>query len=103
MAAHIVNCAKLRKELPGIDTDTPEGDRAYKMVMLIAGREMADRVRDTISAEAMEMWNDHMRMVMNEFRLDATSDEANRILKQFMEQFFFGEEQAIPNYVPPKQ
>lgn len=102
MAVRTVVCAKLKQELPAIDPDSPEGGRALKMIMLIAGKAMADRVREQISDQALRMWNDHMLMVMNEFRLDATSDESNRILKQFMEQFFFGDEQAIPNYVPPK-
>lgn len=102
MAARIVRCAKLGQELPGIDPQTPDGERALRMVRMIAGAEFAERVLNSISAQAMKMWNDHMLMVLNEFRLDATSEESNRILKQFMEQFFFGDEKQIPNYVPPK-
>lgn len=101
MASKLVQCAKLGQELPGIDPDTPDGARALKMVLLIAGPEMMARVRDGISAQAYEQWKGHMLMVMNEFRLDPQSDEANRVLAQQMEAFFFGQKAEIPNYVPP--
>lgn len=103
MAAKMVKCAKLGRELPAIDPSTPEGDQALKMVLVIAGPEMMKRVQENISAQAYEMWKDHALMVMNEFRLDPTSEQANQILAQYMEQFFFGEQSAIPNYVPPDQ
>ncbi len=102
MAAANVMCAKLKQELPAIDADSSAGARELKMVRLIAGPEMAERVRSSISAKAMEMWKAHMLMCMNEFRLDPTSDEANRMLAMQMEQFFFGGDATIPNYVPPK-
>jgi Fe-S cluster biosynthesis and repair protein YggX len=47
------------------------------------------------------MWTDYMRMVMNEYRLDPTSDEANAILREHMEEFFFGQQRDIPGYVAP--
>ncbi len=46
------------------------------------------------------MWTDHMRMIINEFRLDPTSDESNQVLGQFMEDFFFGPQREVPGYVP---
>ncbi len=103
MAAKTVKCAKLGRELPGIDPDTPVGDQALKMVMLIGGRALRDRIAENISAEAMSKWNDHMLMVINEYRLDPTSDDSNPILAQHMEAFFFGEQPDIPNYVPPTE
>ena len=44
-------------------------------------------------------------MVLNEYRLDPTSDQANAVLKTHMEQFLFGEgtHANIDNYVPPDQ
>jgi Fe-S cluster biosynthesis and repair protein YggX len=101
MAAKLVRCAKLGQELPGIDPDSPEGSRHLRMVKLIAGPEMARRVQEGVSAQAMARWNDHMLMVMNEYRLDPMSDQANRVLAQHMEAFFFGETAEIPNYKPP--
>lgn len=101
MAAKLVNCVKLKQELPGIDPDSPEGARHLRMVRLIAGNEMAARVLANVSAQAMAKWNDHMLMVMNEYRLDPMSDQANGILAEHMEAFFFGGGSAIPNYTPP--
>lgn len=102
MTQKLVRCAKFGQEMPAIDPSSPEGNRWLKMVQLIAGPEMMARVRDSISADAMKRWNDHMVMVINEYRLDPTSDSANAILAQHMEAFFFGEDTQIPNYVPPK-
>ena len=102
MATRTVKCAKLNEELPGIDSDTDDGDRALRMALLIGGPEFQQRVRDGVSMRAWEMWTDHMLMVMNEYRLDPTSDEANEVLKPHMESFFFGGGQEVPGYTPPK-
>ena len=101
MAAAMVQCAKFKQELPAIDPTTPEGDQALKIALLIGGREMQNRIRQNVSAKAWEMWRDHMRMIINEYRLDPTSDQANTVIRPHMEAFFFGDEKAIDNYVPP--
>jgi Fe-S cluster biosynthesis and repair protein YggX len=103
MAAKTVKCAKLGQELPGLDESTPDGSQALRMALLFGGREFQTRVRESISAQAWKMWTDHMRMVINEFRLDATSDQSNQILKEQMEAFLFGRAADVPNYVPPKK
>jgi len=102
MAAKTIKCAKLGRELPGIDPDTPEGEMALKTVLLIGGAEMQQRVRESISAQAWQAWTDHMRMVINEFRLDPTSDAANKVLAEQMQAFLFGSAAPPPDYVPPK-
>jgi Fe-S cluster biosynthesis and repair protein YggX len=101
MAAKMVTCAKLGKELPGIDPDTPEGNQAARVALLLGGPEMRQRILDAISMQAWGMWTDHMRMVMNEFRLDPTSDEATRVLGKFMNDFLFGDKAEVPNWTPP--
>jgi Fe-S cluster biosynthesis and repair protein YggX len=102
MAAKMVKCAKLGQELPGIDEATPSGRQALKMCLLIGGPELRQRVLDTISAQAWAMWTDYMRMVINEFRLDPTSDQANQVLGHFMDEFLFGRQREIPGFVPPE-
>jgi Fe-S cluster biosynthesis and repair protein YggX len=99
----MVQCAKLGRELPGIDESTPEGGRALRMAQLIGGPALRQRVLEHISAEAWNLWKDHMLMVINEFRLDPTSDSSNAILKEHLEAFLFGVAAEIPNYVPPKK
>lgn len=101
MAAMLVHCKKLGRELPGLDPDTPEGGQAVRMALLLGGPDLRRRVVEQISAEAWRMWLDHMRMVINEFRLDPTSDESNAILRDHLEGFLFGAAKQIPNYVPP--
>jgi Fe-S cluster biosynthesis and repair protein YggX len=101
MAGRNVMCAKLGRELPAIDETTPEGQQALRMVLMIGGRELQQKVHSRVSAEAWKLWKDQMVMIFNEFRLDPTSEQANQVLRQFMEAFFFGEGAAIPNYVPP--
>ena len=103
MAERTVLCAKLQRELPGLDEATPEGGRALRMAQLLGGPEMRQRVREHISAEAWSLWKGHMLMVINEFRLDPTSDASNAVLKENMEAFLFGTGKEIPNYVPPSE
>jgi Fe-S cluster biosynthesis and repair protein YggX len=103
MAAKLVKCAKLGQELPGIDETTSTGDQALRMCRLFGGAALAQRVHENVSARAWEMWTDYMRMVINEYRLNPTSDEANEILRQHMEDFLFGRAQEIPNYLAPEE
>jgi len=103
MSARLVHCAKLKQELPAIDPDTPEGARALKMALLIGGPELRQRISDSVSAQAWNLWTDYMRLVINEYQLDATSDSANEVLRPHMEAFFFGEQKPIPGYRPPEQ
>lgn len=103
MAEKTVQCAKLGRELPALDEATPAGNQAMRLCRMIGGSELAERVRQNVSAEAWSQWGDHMRMILNEYRLDPTSDEANAVLREHMEAFFFGQQRDIPNYVPPEQ
>jgi Fe-S cluster biosynthesis and repair protein YggX len=100
MSQRMVKCAKLGRELPGIDEATPEGRKALKMALLLGGPEAKRRIHDAVSMEAWKQWKDHMIMVMNEFRLDATSDASNAILNEHMQAFFFGTAHQIPGYKP---
>jgi Fe-S cluster biosynthesis and repair protein YggX len=99
----MVQCAKLGRELPAIDENTPDGRSALKMAQLLGGAELRQRVQDQISAQAWAMWKDHMRMVVNEFRLDATSDASNAVLREQLEAFLFGPGGQVPGYVPPEK
>jgi Fe-S cluster biosynthesis and repair protein YggX len=103
MSERLVQCAKLGRELPGLDETTPEGKSALKMALLLGGPPLRDRIRDHISLEAWRLWKDHMRMVVNEFRLDATSDKSNPILREQMEAFLFGPGTQVPGYKPPAE
>jgi len=101
MAERMIRCAKLARELPALDEATPEGSQALKMALLLGGPKLQQQIRDNVSAEAWSLWKDQMLMIINEYQLDPTSDEANAILRKHMEDFLFGEGKPVQNYVPP--
>lgn len=91
MAEHMVKCVKFGKELPGLD-EPPWGG------------ELGQRIYENVSQQAWDLWTEHLKMLMNEYRLNLGTREAQEIVAQQMEQFFFGQgAQLPPNYVPPKK
>lgn len=87
----MVQCVKLGKEAEGLDKPPFKG-------------EMGQRVYDSVSKDAWRMWLEHSKMLINEFRLDLTSEQGQRIWMTEMEKFFFGEGSAAPpDFVPEKQ
>ena len=85
-----VFCVKFQKELPGLDEtpfDNPLGQRIY----------------DSVSRDAWGLWKEHLKMIMNEYRLNLATPEAQEIVLKQMDDYFFGEGAALPpDYVPPK-
>jgi Fe-S cluster biosynthesis and repair protein YggX len=85
----MVQCKKLSRELPGL-TFIPFDD------------ELGQRIYDQISAQAWQMWLEHSKMLINEYRLDLVTPEAFNLLHKRCEDFFFGEGSALPpDYQPP--
>jgi Fe-S cluster biosynthesis and repair protein YggX len=103
MPARTVHCAKLGHDLPGLDETTLDGRSALKMALLLGGPALKQRVLENVSADAWKMWKAHMLMVVNEFRLDPTSDQASAVLREHLEAFLFGEGRQVPGYVPPEK
>jgi Fe-S cluster biosynthesis and repair protein YggX len=84
-----VFCAKLRKELPGLDAPPWPGP-------------LGQRIFEQVSQEAWKQWEDRMKMILNEYRLMPWQREAQDLMARQMEDFFFGEGSAPPpEYVPP--
>ncbi len=91
MAERMVQCLKLGKELPGLAETPFDG-------------ELGQRIYDNVSQEAWTMWTEHLKMIINEYRLNPGTMEAQELIIKQMEQFFFGEGAALPpEYVPPTQ
>jgi Fe-S cluster biosynthesis and repair protein YggX len=85
-----VFCVKLQRELPGLDAPPWPGP-------------LGQRIYEQVSAEAWEMWEERMKMILNEYRLLPFQKEAQQIVTKQMEEFFFGEGGAVPSgYVPEK-
>ena len=89
MAERTVQCVKLHKELPGLPEppfDHPLGERIY----------------NEVSVQAWDMWKEHLKMIINEFRLNPATLEAQEMILKQCENYFFGEgAEAPPDYVPP--
>ena len=89
--ARRVHCVLLNKESDGLDFQVYPG-------------ELGKRIYDNVSKEAWKMWVEHMKMLMNEYRLNLGTQEAQEFIIQQMEQYFFGEGSALPpDFVPTKQ
>jgi Fe-S cluster biosynthesis and repair protein YggX len=85
-----VFCVKFQQEMPGLDE--PPFDN-----------EMGQRIFENVSKEAWKMWVEQMKMIMNEYRLNLGTAEAQEFLLKQMDQYFFGEGAALPpGFVPPK-
>lgn len=85
----MVQCVKLGKELEGL-TEVP-----------FEGHPLGQRIYDNVSKDAWKMWVEHMKMLMNEYRLNLGTAEAQEFIIQQMEQYFFGAGAALPpDFVP---
>ena len=87
--SRMVNCVKFGKELPGLDSPPWPG-------------ELGQRVYENVSVEAWKLWEERMKMILNEYRLLPFQKEAQELMARQMAEFFFGEGPALPaDYVPP--
>jgi Fe-S cluster biosynthesis and repair protein YggX len=83
-----VFCAKLKRELPALDAPPWPGP-------------LGQRIHEQISAEAWELWEERMKMILNEYRLLPFQKEAQELIAKHMEEFLFGDDDAAPpDYVP---
>lgn len=87
---HMVMCVKFKQEMPGLDEppfDNPLGARIY----------------NNVSAEAWRLWQEHCKMVINEYRLNPATKQAQELIVKQLEEFLFGEGSALPEgFVPQK-
>ena len=84
----MVHCVKFQKDLPGLDTPPWPGD-------------LGQRIFDSVSVDAWKLWEERMKMILNEYRLMPWQKEAQELVAKHMEDFFFGEGSALPpEYVP---
>ena len=86
----MVMCTKFQKELPGLDVPPWPGD-------------LGQRIYDNVSAQAWKLWEERMKMILNEYRLMPWQKEAQDLIGKHMEDFFFGEGAALPPGFVPQQ
>ncbi|MDQ2776139.1 MAG: oxidative damage protection protein [Acidobacteriota bacterium] len=91
-AARKVFCVKFQKEMPGL-AEIP-----------FEGHPLGQKVYENVSQEAWKMWIEHMKMLMNEYRLNLGTSEAQEFLIKQMDDYFFGVGAALPpGYVAPQE
>jgi Fe-S cluster biosynthesis and repair protein YggX len=63
-AARTVFCVKFQKELPGLD-EVP-----------FEGHPLGQRIYENVSKEAWKLWVERMKMILNEYRLNLGTPQA---------------------------
>ena len=88
MPDRMVKCVKLGRELPGLERPP-------------FSSELGKRIYENVSKQAWDMFREHLKMIINEYRLVLGTEESNRIVQEQMEQYFFGSGSNLPpGYVP---
>ena len=83
-----VFCIKLQKTLPALEEPTWPGP-------------LGQRIFNEVSQEAWDMWEERMKMILNEYKLLPFQKEAQNLIAKHMEEFFFSKDAALPpGYVP---
>ena len=86
-----VRCVKLGRDAPGLDAPPYPG-------------ELGQRIFENVSREAWQEWIRRQTMLINENRLQPRNIEARRFLERQMEDFLFGDADALPEgYRPPEE
>lgn len=85
-AVRMVKCAKLGRELPGLDWQPYPG-------------ELGKKIYESISDQAFKMWLDQAKLIINEYRLNLADPSAQKMLFEQCEKFLFGDGGAAP---PPE-
>ncbi|MCK6548317.1 oxidative damage protection protein [Myxococcota bacterium] len=84
----MVYCVRFKQPLPGLKRRPFPGP-------------LGERIRAEVSAEAWEAWENHAKMLVNEYRLNPSDPKALELLMEQCNAFFFGEGARVPDaYVP---
>ncbi len=87
--ARMVMCAKLGRELPGLEAPPVPGP-------------LGQRIFNEISEEAWQMWLQQQTIMINHYGLNLADPATRKLLQQQMEEFFFGENARMPEgWTPP--
>jgi Fe-S cluster biosynthesis and repair protein YggX len=67
--------------------------------------DLGERIFAEISQDAWKMWIEHSKMIVNEYRLDLTSEKSHQTLKEQCEEFLFGDQDQAPppEFVPESE
>ncbi len=88
--ARTVHCVKLDKDLDGLEKPPFRGP-------------LGERVFENVSAQAWRGWLEHSKMLINEYRLDLTSESGQRLWMTECEKYFFGDGSSAPPEFKPQE
>ena len=71
-------CTKLGRLAPGLEKPPFPGP-------------LGQRIYEEVSAEGYELWKPHMTILINHYALNPADPDTRIMLRQQMEEFFFGE------------
>ena len=83
-----VHCAKLDKDLPGLEEPPFPGA-------------LGEKIFENISAEAYDMWKPHLTTIINHYGLNPADPETRKMLRNEMDSFFFGEQNIDADGLTP--
>lgn len=83
MSVRIVKCAKLGRELPGLPRPPFPG-------------QLGQRVFENISQAAWQLWQQQSVIIINHYGLNMADKRAQQFLMEQLEEFFFGQDAAMP-------
>jgi Fe-S cluster biosynthesis and repair protein YggX len=87
--SRMVNCVKLGRLLPGLEKPPFPGP-------------LGERIFNEVSAEGFALWQPQMTILINHYGLNPADPEARRVLREQMEEFFFGADARMPEgWTPP--
>lgn len=85
----LVNCVKLGRELPGLERPPFPGP-------------LGQRIYENVSQQAYQLWPGQATLIINHYGLSLGDPNAQQILMQQMEEFFFGEDARMPEGWTPQ-
>ena len=76
--ARMVNCVKFGKELPGLAEPPVTG-------------ELGQRIYENVSQQGWDLWKEQRVILVNHYGLTMYDPNAQKFLREQLEEFFFGE------------
>lgn len=87
--AHMVFCVRYKQEMEGLEEAPFDSD-------------LGKKIYENVSKKAWGEWVDHQKMLLNEYRLQPWTKEAQAFLVEQMQDYLFGAGGQKPkDYVPP--
>ncbi len=85
-----VMCVKLGRELPGLEKPPFPGA-------------LGQRIYENVSQQAWDMWPAQSTLIINHYGLNMADPESRKILREQMEEFFFGQDAKMPEGWVPEE